>query len=343
MKNKLHSPPMMNKKELAPLLINWYHKNARKLPWRTVGGAHFDPYQVWISEIMLQQTTVKTVEGYFQKWMEKFPTLEDLAQTDIEEVLLCWQGLGYYTRARKIHECAQVLTSKYQGKFPRERNELLKLPGIGPYSASSILAFAFNQKETVVDGNVIRVISRLFGIETPLNKEKIFQLAETLTDEENPADYASGIMDLGATICTPQSAKCLLCPWQKFCIAREKNIQDKIPFIQKPEKKKFEGFVHLIKTDKNEYFIQKRIEKGLLNGLYEFPWTKEKKVLFKANWKEKNCSISHVFTHFHLTLHLIETTLNTPPNQNGFFVPLSKFKDYPFSTLMKKVIKKIEN
>lgn len=334
---------MKNKKELSTALLEWYYQNARKLPWRTIGGAHFDSYQVWISEIMLQQTTVKTVEGYFQKWIKRFPTLKELALADEQEVLLYWQGLGYYTRARKIHECAKVLLNTYNGQFPRKRKELLKLPGIGPYSASSILAFAFNQKETVVDGNVIRVLSRLYGIETAVDKEKIFQLAEELTDSKHPADYASAIMDLGATICTPQSAKCLLCPWQKYCIAKEKCIQDKIPVIQKPEKKRFDGYVHLIQNKNKEFFIQKREEKGLLNGLYEFPWTKEKTLLFKSNWNETGQTVSHTFTHFHLTLTLVETTKNSLPNEKGIFVHPNDFEKYPFSTLMKKVINKIKN
>ena len=331
---------MKNNKELSDLLVKWYYQNARKLPWRTVGGAHFDAYQVWISEIMLQQTTVKTVIGYFEKWMTRFPNLETLAQADIEEVLLYWQGLGYYTRARKIHECAKVLTQKYQGKFPRERKELLKLPGIGPYSASSILAFAFNQKETIIDGNVIRVISRLYGIETQVDKNKIFELGEHLTDEERPADYASGIMDLGATVCTPQNPKCLLCPWQKFCIANQKGLQDKIPLIKKPEKKSFEGYVHLIKDSQGRFLIRKRSEKGLLHGLYEFFWTKEKNPIFESSWQNKNQTVSHTFTHFHLTLHLIETHTDTPFS-DGIFVSKEEFSNYPFSTLMKKVIQKI--
>ncbi len=331
---------MKNNKELSTELIHWYHQNARRLPWRTIGGAHFDPYQVWISEIMLQQTTVKTVIDYFEKWMKRFPTLDSLANAHIEEVLLYWQGLGYYTRARKIHECAKVLLEQYQGTFPREREKLLKLPGIGPYSASSILAFAFNQKETVMDGNVIRVISRLYGIETEIDKNKIFELASHLTDDESPADYASAIMDLGATICTPQSPKCLLCPWQKFCIANKKNIQDKIPYIKKPEKKRFEGYVHLIQNKKGDFLIRKREEKGLLHGLYEFPWTKEKNILFESNWNDMDKTVSHTFTHFHLTLHLIQTYSDATPI-NGLFVSKEEFSKFPFSTLMKKVIHQI--
>ena len=332
---------MMKNKELSKELVNWYYHNARKLPWRTIGGAHFDAYQVWISEIMLQQTTVKTVEGYFEKWINRFPSLQSLANADVEEVLLYWQGLGYYTRARKIHECAKLLVEKYDSKFPKDRKELLKLPGIGPYSASSILAFAFNQKETVVDGNVIRVLSRLYGIETPVSKEEIFSLAEPLTDDEHPADYASAIMDLGATVCSPNNPKCLLCPWQKHCIAHKKNLTDKIPLIFKPEKKKFDGFVHIIQNNEGKFFIQKREEKGLLHGLYEFPWTKAKTPVFPGKWVSLNKEVSHTFTHFHLTLELVILKTDQPALSNGFFVDRNEFEKYPFSTLMKKVIKQI--
>ncbi len=334
---------MSKEKELSDKLVEWYYKNARTMPWRVIGGAHPNPYEVWISEIMLQQTTVKTVESYFPKWIKRFPTVYSLAEADIEEVLLYWQGLGYYTRARKIHECAKVLVEKYNGQMPSDRNELLKLPGIGPYSASSILAFSFNKPETVVDGNVIRVIARLYGIEEPVTKEEIYKLAEPLTHQIHSADYSSAIMDLGATICTPQSAKCSLCPWNQECNALKRGLVDKIPLIKKMEKKNFEGYVHIIQNEKGEYFIQKREEKGLLNGLYEFPWTKEKTPLFNGDWKQKNKKISHTFTHFHLTLTPLVLKKNDFSNKVGFYSKMEDFKKYPFSTLMKKVIKVLQD
>ena len=323
---------------LADSLIEWFYKNARQMPWRVIGGAHPNPYEVWISEIMLQQTTVKTVESYFVRWISRFPDIETLAKADIEEVLLYWQGLGYYTRARKIHECARVLLEKFGGNMPKDRATLLKLPGIGPYSASSILAFAFNMPEVVVDGNVIRVLARLYGIEKEVTKEEIYKIAEPLTPEDRPADYASAIMDLGATICTPSSAKCLLCPWNKECVAFKKGLVDKIPLIKKPEKKIVNGYVHIIQNSKGEYFIQKRTEKGLLHGLYEFPWTKEKTPIFSTDWKEGSQTVSHTFTHFHLTLTPLFLKVDSLDLGDGFFVMKNDFKNYPFSTLMKKVI-----
>lgn len=320
---------------LTNSLLVWYQKNGRELPWRTKGGAHFDPYAVWISEIMLQQTTVATVLTYFNKWMIRFPTIQDLAKADLQDVLLTWQGMGYYTRARKIHECAKVLVEKYDGKIPDNRDELLKLPGIGPYSASSICCFAFNMPETVVDGNVMRVIARLYAITKEITAKDIYPFAEKLTSREHGADYASAIMDLGATICTPTSPKCNLCPWQTECAAYKKKIQESIPKIKKLEKKNVTGQVYLWQNDKSEYLIRQRTEKGLLHGLWEFPW-KEAPLL-----KEKHATITHTFTHFKLTLQILhEKPLFKITNSQ--WASLKSFKDYPFSTLMRKVIQKIK-
>ncbi len=324
---------------LSDLLLEWYQKNGRDLPWRVKGGAHFDAYAVWISEVMLQQTTVKTVLEYFDRWMKRFPTLETLAQSDIQDVLLMWQGLGYYTRAKKIHECAKVLMEKYDGHFPKNRAELLKLPGIGPYTASSICALAFNMPETVVDGNVIRVIARLYGITNEINREDIYRRACALTPQEHGADYASAIMDLGATICTPTSPKCLLCPWMTECIANQQGIAEQIPVIKKPTKQKRAGILYMIQNDANQYYIQKRAGKGLLSGLYEFPWHYDNETKFAGKWQETDKTITHIFTHFHLTLRIVKGHSNTLLNSTGAFVHADELKNYPFPTLMKKVIK----
>ena len=325
--------------QLAKKLLDWYNKNGRELPWRVKGKAHPDAYAVWISEIMLQQTTVKTVLDYFDRWMKRFPSLDILATADISDVLLMWQGLGYYTRAKKIHECAKVLMEKYNGQFPQNRDELLKLPGIGPYTASSICAFAFNMPETVVDGNVIRVIARLYGITDEINREDIYQRACALTPQKHGADYASAIMDLGATICTPTSPKCLLCPWHKECSAYKKGIAEQIPLIKKPEKQKRIGTLYLIQNEQGAYYIQKRIGKGLLSGLYEFPWHYDNEPSVDGNWQDTGKTIIHVFTHFHLTLHVVKGTSNTGIRPDGVFTQPNELKNYPFPTLMKKVIK----
>ncbi len=320
---------------LTAELLAWYKKNGRDLPWRVKGGAHFDAYAVWISEIMLQQTTVATVIDYFDRWMKRFPTVADLAMADLGDVLLMWQGLGYYTRARKIHECAKVLMEKYGGQLPADREALLKLPGIGPYSASSICCFAFNMPETVVDGNVIRVISRLYGITDEVSAKEIYPLAVQLTSQEEGADYASAIMDLGATVCTPARPRCELCPWADTCVAKEKGIQESIPKIKKLEKKIVTGQVYVVQNNKGAYLIRQRSEKGLLHGLWEFPW-QESPLL-----SGKHPTITHVFTHFKLTLQVV---FSEPPAwpDNAVWVAFDDFSHYPFSTLMQKVIKKIK-
>ena len=325
---------------LSDELLDWYHQNGRDMPWRVKGGAHFDPYAVWISEIMLQQTTVQTVRDYFVRWMKRFPDIQTLAHADIGDVLLMWQGLGYYTRARKIHECAQVLMQDYQGQIPADRNKLLKLPGIGPYTASSICCFAFNLPETVVDGNVIRVISRLYGITHAPTKEEIYALAKPLTPQNQGADYASAIMDLGAIVCTPDNPKCSLCPWKKHCVAFKKNLTHQIPVIIKPQKQNRTGFLWLIQNSKGEYCIRKRVEKGLLSNLYEFPWRyANESPLYPLT--KPTFQITHTFTHFKLILKVYSASDNHNPIPDGIFVSPSKFQNYPFSTLMKKVIKKI--
>ena len=321
---------------LTTQLLDWYTQYGRDMPWRVKGGAHPDAYAVWISEIMLQQTTVATVMDYFVRWMKKFPDIKTLAQADLQDVLLAWQGLGYYARARKIHECAHVLMEKYGGQIPNQRDTLLKLPGIGPYTASSICCFAFNQPETVVDGNVMRVIARLRGITKEITAPDIYPMAQELTSPTHGADYASAIMDLGATVCTPTNPKCTLCPWARACVAYQKGIQEQIPQIKKLIKKEKFGRLYLIQNQKGEYLIRKRSEKGLLSGLWEFPWEE-----IPALSPKKLPHVVHVFTHFKLTLELVQAPENANDFPEGIWVASQDFKNYPFPTLMQKVIRKL--
>ncbi len=330
--------------QLVKNLLDWFAINGRDMPWRVKGKAHENPYAVWISEIMLQQTTVKTVVDYFNRWMIRFPTIESLAAAQLEDVLLMWQGLGYYTRAKKIHECAQVLMCLYKGEIPNKRDLLLKLPGIGPYSASSICAFAFNQPETVVDGNVIRIIARLYGLTHAVTKEEIYALAEKITPAHAGADYASAIMDLGATVCTPTNPQCLECPWCCYCCAYKHHLTESIPLIEKSVKKTKKGYVYLIQNEAGAYYIEKRAGKGLLSGLYEFPWQEDEKnyPLFENNaWQQSAQTVNHTFTHFQLTLKIVRLKMieTDIPLSVGEFVMPENFKNYPFSTLMKKVMK----
>ncbi len=329
---------------LAETLLDWYAVNGRDMPWRVKGGAHSDPYAVWISEIMLQQTTVATVKDYFIRWMQKYPTITDLANADLQDVLLGWQGLGYYTRAKKIHECAQLVVNRYGGQLPANRDELLKLPGIGPYTASSICCFAFNMPETVVDGNVIRVIARLYGLTHEVTKEEIYDLAKQITPGHAGADYASAIMDLGATVCTTPEPKCLLCPWHSVCVACRERTAPQIPLKKKLAKKEKTGTVYLIQNKDGAYFIRKRPGKGLLSGLYEFPWLETTETpLYPPTQNDKPITVKHVFTHFTLTLICQPVKSDTPPYPDGVFVKPADFDKYPFSTLMQKVIKVLSN
>jgi A/G-specific adenine glycosylase len=208
-------------------LLAWYDRHRRDLPWRAKPGVTADPYRVWLSEIMLQQTTVAAVKPYYLKFLERFPTVEALAEAPSEAVMQAWAGLGYYSRARNLHACAKAVVDKHGGRIPGTEAELLKLPGIGAYTAAAVAAIAFNEKAAAVDGNVERVMSRIFMVEEPLPKAKplIRALTDELVPEDRPGDFAQAVMDLGATICTPKRPACALCPWMVPCRARAEGLQ----------------------------------------------------------------------------------------------------------------------
>lgn len=327
----------------AELLLEWYSRCGRTLPWRVRGKAHPDPYAVWVSEIMLQQTTVKSVLEYFDRWMQRFPDLKTLADASLDDVLLLWQGLGYYSRAKKMHQCAQRVLEEFNGAFPPSREELLRLPGIGPYTASSLCAFGFNLPETVVDGNVIRVLARRCGIEGEVDREIITPIAQQLTPAHAGADYASAIMDLGATVCTPNAPRCSECPWQGNCIAYSKGLTEKIPQLKKTEKKKKQGKLFVLFSSDKKLFIRKRPGRGLLSGLWELPWHEEGVFPFEAPWEEMPHKVRHIFTHIELELSFFTTAAPLPEEfaAQGIFVTREELDFYPLSTLMKKVLKKL--
>lgn len=211
---------------IADKLLDWYDANRRTLPWRAAPGERAEPYHVWLSEIMLQQTTVTTVKGYFAKFLERWPTVETLAASPLEDVLVEWAGLGYYARARNLHKCATVVAQTHGGRFPETEVELRKLPGIGDYTAAAIAAIAFGESAAVVDGNVERVVSRLFRIAEPLPGAKKAIKAHTadITPTERAGDFAQAMMDLGSGVCTPKKPKCLLCPLNRDCAAKAEGI-----------------------------------------------------------------------------------------------------------------------
>ena len=323
--------------DLSKKLLTWYAANGRNLPWRVKGGPHPNPYAVFVSEIMLQQTTVKSVLPYFTRFMKRFPTIESLSAASLEDVYACWQGLGYYTRARSLHATAQKIVREYGGKFPQQKNQILKLKGFGPYTAASFAALAFNLPETVVDGNVIRIICRMYHLTQPIEEilPLIRQKAEILTDKKNPADYASAIMDLGALICTPKKPQCLLCPFNKSCLSIGREDIEKIPSRLKVSKKEINGIVYIIRNKNGDILIRKRKEKGLLSGLYEFPWSETP--LF-ADARDGGLVVTHIFTHIKMRLQIYE--LRTETVGDGFFIKPADIINYPMSTLMKKVWQK---
>ena len=304
-------------KTMRAALLSWYDAEGRTLPWRIrpedrAAGKTADPYAVWLSEIMLQQTTVPHGTPYWHKFLAEFPTVTDLANADREIVLGMWAGLGYYARARNLHKCAQIIRDEHGGVFPATEAELLKLPGIGAYTAATIAAICFDEATNIVDGNVERVISRIFTAETPLPKgrSELRRLAGTLADSDRPGDYGQALMDLGATVCTPRSPSCLLCPWQDHCAAYKAGTQTDYP--KKTPKKKLPvryGTVFVAQSA-DKVLVETRPDKGLLGGMIGLPgseWTTEpvtevSDAPIAADWQPVDGHVKHVFTHFELRL-----------------------------------------
>jgi A/G-specific adenine glycosylase len=297
-------------------LLAWYEAERRDLPWRYGPRKKADPYRVWLSEIMLQQTTVKAVVPYFQKFVARWPTVSALAAAQLEEVLQQWAGLGYYSRARNLKACADAVVRDYGGEFPRAENKLLKLPGIGPYTAAAIAAIAFGEKATPVDGNVERVVSRLFAVRQPLPgaKPEIRRLAATLTPQRRAGDFAQAMMDLGAEICTPKKPSCLVCPVQQDCSASAQNLAELLPMRgAKAARPSRYGIAFLVQREDGAVLLRQRPEAGLLGGMLEVPSTPWGDVVpirkeamrsapITAAWLPVPGAVVHVFTHFRLEL-----------------------------------------
>lgn len=338
-------------------LLSWYDKHRRNLPWRALPDEIPDPYRVWLSEIMLQQTTVTAVIPYFQKFTHKWPTVHMLANAPNEEIMSNWAGLGYYARARNLHKCAKVVSEEFNGIFPDNYKDLKSLPGIGDYTASAIMAIAFNKPANVVDGNVERVMARYYTVDNPLpqGKTDLKNHAEIHANytHERPGDYAQALMDLGATICTPKSPKCLLCPVQKGCHAHRVGTQELYPKkVAKKAKPTKHGYVYWISDEKGRVIVHKRPEKGLLGGMYGLPtseWVEDKKNLQHLSFTnlaskgvEKREQIKHVFTHFNLYLYLEvlnEAKMDAP--QNHLWVDSETIDDLGFPSVFSKVHKLI--
>jgi A/G-specific adenine glycosylase len=332
-------------------LLAWYDAHRRDLPWRAPPGKRPDPYHVWLSEIMLQQTTVATVGPYFRSFIACWPTVSDLAEAALDDVLHAWQGLGYYARARNLHRCARQVVGEFGGILPDSETALRSLPGIGQYTAAAIAAIAFDRHAVVVDGNVERVMARTFAISEPLPAAKgcLHGLAGSLTPDTRPGDYAQAVMDLGATVCTPRGPKCLLCPWKRECAGRDdpESFPARAPKRERPVRR---GVAFWIMRPDGSVLLRRRPERGLLGGMIEFPSTEwaegEMPTLNEArkssplpvlDWRELPGSVSHTFTHFHLELRVIAGKVGRNAGPAALWRHPDDFGGQALPTVMKKI------
>lgn len=335
-------------------LLRWYDRHRRDLPWRAKPHEQPDPYRIWLSEIMLQQTTVIAVKPYFERFLQRFPALQNLAEAPVEQVMTAWAGLGYYSRARNLHACANVIMKDHAGQFPDTYEALLKLPGIGSYTAGAIAAIAFDRQVAAVDGNVERVISRLYSIQTPLPQSRphIRTLTEALVPADRPGDFAQSLMDLGSTICTPRKPACVLCPWRAPCVARINSETELYPKkVPKTLKVPRFGSAFVVERKGGEVLLRTRVEKGLLNGMAEVPtsaWATDYDPLhalldapLDARWKPAG-TVRHVFTHFSLELTIFKTQVSAGHDAlpEHRWVMVENLDQEPLSTLMKNVLRK---
>jgi A/G-specific adenine glycosylase len=340
----------------ASRLLVWYDRHRRTLPWRAAAGVRADPYRVWLSEIMLQQTTVATVGDYFRRFIERWPTVEALAEAPIDEVLSAWAGLGYYARARNLHACAQAVAQRPGGRFPEDEAGLLALPGVGRYTAAAIRAIAFDQPASAVDGNVERVIARLFAMDTPLPdaKAEIQMRAAQLVPDARAGDYAQAMMDLGATVCVPKNPRCVICPLMVDCRARQLGLAEELPRrLPKAEKPTRRGLAFVLARKDGAILLRKRPAKGLLGGMDEVPsspWREGKLVIAEAlaeapvpaRWQVLDGLVRHTFTHFHLELAVARATATTErlarlaPGTS--WCTIDRMTERALPTVMRKVI-----
>ena len=344
-------------RDLSSNLLEWYDVHARPMPWRTPpaekkAGVQPDPYRIWLSEVMLQQTTVAAVKNYFNRFITRWPTVVSLAAADDGDVMGEWAGLGYYARARNLLKCARVITDEHSGIFPDDHATLLTLPGIGRYTAAAISSIAFDLRHVVVDGNVERVMSRLYDIHSPLpaSKLELTAKAEHLTPNQRTGDYAQAVMDLGATICTPKSPACGICPWHEPCKARKAgtapDLPKKTPKKPKPTR---HGTVYLGRRSDGAWLLERRPSKGLLGGMLGWPGSDWIDVTTPrpigtpptpADWKTEEGEVRHTFTHFHLLLTVMTATIGS--NEQLLFLGHNDFRPSDLPTVMRKAFDLIQ-
>ncbi|MBP6208399.1 MAG: A/G-specific adenine glycosylase [Anaerolineales bacterium] len=336
---------------LSRLLLKWYRQHGRTLPWRD----HPDPYAVWVSEIMLQQTRVETVIPYFEKWMKLFPDVKALAQASERDVLNAWEGLGYYSRARNLHKAAQIVASKFSGQLPRDLTDLRALPGIGRYTVGAIASMAFGMDEPTLDGNLRRVFARLFDVsefaDSPAGEKMLWDLAAQNLPKGQAGDYNQALMDLGATICTPKSPRCLLCPLMEICESRKKGTQEQRPVL-KP-KKSAPHYVHAaaVIMERGRVLLSQRPSEGLLGGMWEFPNARVNADPAKELTQALNAAcrlklkkgdplgiVQHAYTHFKVTVHAFRCdVVSIPKEKNLKWVKITELGDYPMGKVDRQI------
>lgn len=339
--------------DFATRLLGWYDGHRRSLPWRAAPGRAPDPYQVWLSEIMLQQTTVVTVGPYFRDFIARWPTVVDLAAADRDDVLARWAGLGYYARARNLHAAARILAAEHDGQFPRDAEALQKLPGIGPYTAAAIAAIAFDAPVAAVDGNVERVLARHRALETPPARAKaeFRRIAQSLVPDKRAGDFAQAMMDLGAMVCTPRGPHCTACPVVEDCRAYAEGAPEAYPRKEKKaERPTRYGTAYWLEAD-GRVLLRRRPDKGLLGGMLEVPsspWTERTDggvdefplpdELVAAGWRAADGQVQHVFTHFRLELRVMTARLNARHDVvDGIWAPIAKLDELALPSVMRKI------
>lgn len=341
-------------------LLAWYGRHKRDLPWRQTD----DPYRIWVAEVMLQQMQVDTVIPYYHRFLEQFPTVEALAESSLDEVLKVWEGMGYYARARNLHAAAQVVVEQFGGNVPHARENLIELPGIGPYTAGAILSIAFGESVPAVDGNVRRVLSWLFAIEKPIDQSRtqrrLRELAEELVPADAPGHFNQALMDLGATICTPRKPACLLCPVADWCEAYQRGLQDVLPnTTQRKPTPHYDVTAGVIWNRDGQVLIAQRPVDGLLGGLWEFPGGKREpgerleaclqreireELDIEISVGEPIASVDHAYTHFRITLHAFHCTHEAGEPQaldcaGWRWVTLDELDGFAFPKVDREIIK----
>ncbi|MGE0251259.1 MAG: A/G-specific adenine glycosylase [Dongiaceae bacterium] len=331
----MRPPSPIQARNLRRQLLAWYDIHRRDLPWRAKKGQKPDPYHVWISEVMLQQTTVATVKAYFQRFLARWPKIQDLAAASLDDVLHAWQGLGYYSRGRNLHKAAQIMRKK----IPQTYEELKELPGLGPYTAGAIAAIAFDQPVAAMDANVERVLARMFGVKETLPKAKktLREIAAALTPKNRPGDFLQAEMDLGATICKPRDPLCPKCPWKNSCIARKLGIQNELPKkALKKTKPTRHAWALWLENPKGEILIRRRADKGMLGGMMEVPTTEWGARSPQPAGKLLPGEVRHSFTHFDFVVKIVKIKNKKLAGQ---WVHPRDFHRHALPTVMKKILK----